>query len=275
MICCKRNYWWAIAAAIAIASAVSSKGASFTAEVSGIGRPMILIPGLSSPASVWDGTAAHFGDRYQIHKLQLAGFAGAKPIDGAFLPTVRTELAQYIRDNKLSSPIVVGHSLGAFLAFWLASSEPDLVGAVVAVDGLPFAPAAMGGKPPDEAIDNMVQFIASQTPEQFAMQTRMSMSRMIGGKENLERFGGLAAKSDPKTVARAMKELMTTDLRGDVAKIKAPVLLIAAGDEQTAEYAKQIESIKRHELVVAKDSKHFVMLDAPDFLYAAMEKFLQ
>lgn len=246
---------------------------SFKVDVKGSGRPMILIPGLSSPGSVWDGTIAHFEKRYECHRLTLAGFAGEKPIDGPLLPTVKRELADYIRAKKLARPIVVGHSLGGFLAFWLASTEPDLVGAVVAVDGLPFAPAAMGAITPEQ-IDQMMKYIASQTPEQFAMQTRMSLGMMITRKEDLERVTAAAVKTDAAMAARAMRELMTTDLRDQVANIKVPVLLIGAGNAHEA-YAKQIASIPRHELVMAKDAKHFVMLDAPDFFYATIEKFLQ
>lgn len=247
---------------------------SFRVDVKGSGRPMILIPGLSSPGEVWDGTIAHLGKRYECHRLTLAGFAGEKPIDGPFLPTVRRELVEYIRAHKLEKPIIVGHSLGGFLAFWLASSEPDLVGGVIAVDGLPYLPAAMGGTVTPEQIDQMSRYIASQTAEQFAMQTRLSLAMMITRKEDVERIATASVKSDPSTAARAMKEMMTTDLRTDVAKIKVPVLLIGAGDGE-AIYAKQIEAIPNRKLVMAKDSRHFVMLDAPDFFYATIEEFLQ
>jgi N-formylmaleamate deformylase len=246
---------------------------SFRVEVQGTGRPMILIPGLSSPAAVWDGTVAHFEKRYEMHRLTLAGFAGEKAIDEPLLPTVRRELAQYIRAKKLDKPVIVGHSLGGFLAFWLAATEPDLVGAVIAVDGLPYAPAVMGTMT-DEQLDQMAKFIGSQTAEQFAMSTRLSMGMMITRKDDLERMAAAAVKSDPATVGRAMREMMSTDLRAEVAKIKVPVLLVGAGTAEEA-YAKQIAAIPRHQLVMAKDAKHFVMLDAPELFYATIERFLE
>lgn len=257
---------------VAIATALHAAPRSFRVDVKGSGRPMILIPGLSSPGEVWDGTIAHFEKSYQCHRLTLAGFAGEKPIDGPLLPAVRAELAEYIRANKLEKPVIVGHSLGGFLAFWLASSEPDLVGAVIAVDGLPFAPAMMGAVAPEQ-IDQMSRYIGSLTAEQFELQTRMSLGMMITKKEDIERIAAPSVKSDAATVGRAMKEMMTTDLREAVAKIGVPVLLIGAGDAKDA-YAKQVASIPRHEVVMAKDAKHFVMLDAPDFFYATLDRFL-
>ena len=49
---------------------------AFRVEVSGTGRPMILIPGLASAGAVWQTTVAHFATRYTCHVLTLAGFAG-------------------------------------------------------------------------------------------------------------------------------------------------------------------------------------------------------
>jgi N-formylmaleamate deformylase len=258
---------------VAIATAVHAGPRSFHVDVKGSGRPMILIPGLSSPGAVWDGTIAHFEKTYECHSLTLAGFAGRKAIDAPLLPTVRKELVEYIRSNKLDKPILVGHSLGGFLAFWLASSEPGLVGAVIAVDGLPFAPAMMGAPLAPEQIEQMQRYVASQTPEQFELQTRMSLGMMITKKEDIERIAAASVKSDPATVGRAMKEKMTTDLRDAVSKIDVPVLLIGAGDAKDA-YEKQVASIPRHETVMAKDAKHFVMLDAPDFFLATLDRFL-
>ena len=78
---------------------------------------MILIPGLSSPAEVWDGTTAHFERRFECHRLTLAGFAGQKAIDGPLLPTVRRELAEYIRAKKLEKPVIIDESDDSLDAF--------------------------------------------------------------------------------------------------------------------------------------------------------------
>lgn len=55
---------------------------AFSVEVRGSGRPVILIPGLGCPASMWRDTVAHLhGLGYQTHALTLAGFAGKPRID--------------------------------------------------------------------------------------------------------------------------------------------------------------------------------------------------
>jgi pimeloyl-ACP methyl ester carboxylesterase len=98
---------------------------------------MILIPGLNCPGEVWDGTVAHYEDRYEKHVLSLAGFAGQARVPGPFLSPVREGIATYIREHKLDHPIVVGHSLGGYLALELAARYPDLPGRLVIVDSYP------------------------------------------------------------------------------------------------------------------------------------------
>jgi pimeloyl-ACP methyl ester carboxylesterase len=111
---------------------------SFRVQVSGSGRPMILIPGLASSGETWDTTVARYRTRFTCHVLTVAGFAGVPPIDGPLLPAVRRDLAEYIRAQKLDRPIIVGHSLGGTIALTLAIEHPDLVGPLVIVDILPF-----------------------------------------------------------------------------------------------------------------------------------------
>ena len=91
----------------------AEKTKAFVMEITGAGRPMILIPGLSSGGNVWAGAVEHFKDRYECHVVTLAGFAGQPAIEGEpFLEQVRDGLIQYIRDKKLERPVIVGHSLG-------------------------------------------------------------------------------------------------------------------------------------------------------------------
>lgn len=97
---------------------------SFTVDVQGHGRPVILIPGLACSAEVWNGTVEHLtSEGFETHALTLAGFGGTPPIhSGDYLKTFRDDLAAYIRQNKLDHPVVIGHSLGGFLALWFAAA---------------------------------------------------------------------------------------------------------------------------------------------------------
>ncbi|MBA2541886.1 MAG: alpha/beta hydrolase, partial [Deltaproteobacteria bacterium] len=113
------------------------KPLAFGVEVKGEGRPVVLIPGLGCPGEVWESTVEALGEGYETHVLTLSGFAGRPAIKEPLSAAVRRDLARYIRSRKLDRPIIVGHSMGGFIAYWLASYHPDLTGPVIVVDAGP------------------------------------------------------------------------------------------------------------------------------------------
>jgi pimeloyl-ACP methyl ester carboxylesterase len=261
---------------------------AFAVTVTGKGAPMILIPGLTCSGEVWDSTVAHYKDRYQCHVLTLAGFAGQPPIKPPMLETVRKELAAYIRAKGLNHPVIVGHSLGGFLAFSLASSEPKLVGPIVAVDGLPFFAALMDPAATEQSARAMAEGfrsgMAASKREDFLAQNRQMMAGMVTDPAKLELISGWAAKCDIPSVAEAMGDMVSTDLRQKISAIQTPVLLIGAAGFATAPealsgaraaYEAQVAKIPNHKVVMAEHAKHFVMYDDPKFLFQAMDEFLK
>jgi pimeloyl-ACP methyl ester carboxylesterase len=258
---------------------------SFTVKVTGTGRPVLFIPGLGCDGSVWDGTLAHLGGKVQAHVVSLAGFAGNPPIGTPLIPTAREEIIEYVRQNHLDHPIIVGHSLGAFLAYWIAETAPDVIGGAIPVDGAPFFPALFDPSATPEAVkpdvDKMAAGFAALAPDAFATRMSQFLGQMISKPEDKQRVGAVAGKSDPKTTADAIAFVFTTDLRPDLGKIKARVVLVVADmkgqtprDALVSTWNGLIAAIPRHELVVIDDSRHFVMLDQPEAFYAALDKSL-
>lgn len=254
--------------------------APFAARVVGHGPPVILIPGLASPGSIWDGLVQHMAARHECHLLTLAGFAGEPPLtsEAPYLATERDAIIAYARALRLKRPILVGHSLGGFLAFWIAATVPDEVGPIVAVDGVPWLMALSDQIPTANQAraqaERMRAFFASLSSEAFARQNSAALAAMITSAEDVQRVATAAAKSAPKTVGEAIYEMMTTDLRQDVARIRTPVLLIGAADGARDAYEAQVERVRAHTVVMAERTRHFVMLDNLSWLKTRIDAFL-
>ncbi len=261
---------------------------AFKAEVTGQGKPIIFIPGLASSGEVWNGTVQRFCGPNQCHVLTLAGFAGQAAIEQPLLPAVEEELAAYISANKLEKPTIVGHSLGGFVALKLASDHPDKVGRLVIVDSLP----ALGAtQMPDITPDQMKAMAArmrdgmlAQDEAARAAAQRRTVGSMATAPADVERIIGWGKQSDRSTVASAMYQLMSSDLRGDVARIKAPTLVLgtwiafkdyapraAIAETFKAQYAK----LDGAQIELADTARHFIMYDDPEWMYARMEQFLK
>lgn len=261
---------------------------AFDVHVSGRGAPMILVPGLMSAATVWDDVVAHYRDRFQVHVLQLPGFAGQPAIgDSAVLARVGADLQRYIREQRLTRPVLVGHSLGGLIVFGVAARAPELVGSVISVDGLPFAAAVqVSGATPAvmrPTADAIRAGYRQLTPEQLEAQMRPALSVMTSNAAFADTLAAWSRRSDAATVGRVLAEALTMDLRLDVAHIRTPVLLVGtfgqAGDSvgrtrTRAAYEAQVAAIPRHHVAMAEHSRHFVMVDDLPWLLATMDTFL-
>jgi N-formylmaleamate deformylase len=272
----------------ASASANERQQPPFRVEVTGHGQPMILIPGLSSSGEVWASTVSRYQSNYECHVLTLAGFAGQPPVKGPFLETVGRGIIQYIREKKLNRPVIVGHSLGGFLALWLASTEPDLVGPIVVVDSLPFLAAAQMPGATVESVRPRAEemrkaMAAPQSPEQRRQAQASILQTMISDPAKIELATKWGLASDPETVAQAIYELFTTDLRADLARIKTPVLIVgtwiglkqyASRDQIEKTFRQQYATLPDYKFVMSEKGKHFVMFDDPETLFREMDSFL-
>lgn len=271
-----------------LSAAQTASTVPFEVEVHGSGEPMLLIPGMTSSGDVWDATVAHFEERYEVHVLTLAGFAGVPPVDAdPFLRTQRDAVLDYIRSEGLERPVIMGHSLGGFLLYWIAATDPEAVGPVVAVDGVPFLPALQQPDADETTMaaraEQMATFYASMSPEQMRQQSRMAAQAMVSDSAAADTIAAWGARSHPATAGRAFAEMMTTDLRDEVAAISRPLLLVMAGggmagaarERIRSAYAGQIEAAPEGRVVVAEDARHFIMFDDPEFLHEAVDAFLQ
>ncbi|HWO25342.1 MAG TPA: alpha/beta hydrolase [Kofleriaceae bacterium] len=242
---------------------------AFGVEVSGEGPPIIFIPGLGSPGEVWADTVLALEERYECHVLTLSGFAGRPPIDEPLSAAVRRDLTRYIRSRRLERPVIVGHSMGGFIALWLAASTPENIGALVVVDA---GPALTGDL--DEAKLLRSRW-AEATDEEFAFQSKYMYTGMVTDKKRLEAISSLAAKSDRRTIGDAIYEMMVTDLTDRMPKIQAPVLFVLADGGLQQRIRKQVEGVRDKEIVVIPKARHFVMLDDPKRFVEAIEAFFE
>ncbi|RZK45018.1 MAG: alpha/beta hydrolase, partial [Hymenobacter sp.] len=139
---------------------------TFVVKVVGKGRPVLLIPGLTCPGAVWDETVARYQQQYQCHVVSLAGFGGVapqQPVSAHLLQDVRDQLLAYVKAQQLRKPVVVGHSLGGFVALWMAATDPAALGPLEIVDSLPFLTGAQNPTATAESIRPQAEAIRQQT----------------------------------------------------------------------------------------------------------------
>jgi len=261
--------------------------------VLGSGPDVVLIPGLSSTPAVWAATMAALPG-YRYHLIHVSGFAGRPAganAEGPFLEPVAGEIARYIREARLERPAVVGHSMGGTWGIMLAARHPELVGKLMVVDMLPYIgimmrQAGMTDEQLTAQISQMETMLASAPPEQRRMFTSMMVSSMINTESEKQPNINASLASDQVVSARAFAELLRTNLLEDVARIRAPLVVLyvqpagqpggpAISPEQI-DRAYQLSYRAAPQAVVTRvpNSAHFVMFDNAPFFRDQLRQFL-
>ena len=263
---------------------------SFTVRVVGKGRPVILIPGLTCPGAVWDETVARYQSRYRCHVLSLAGFGGVPAASGSptagFLPVVRDQLLTYIKTQKLDRPAVIGHSLGGFMGLWLSTTQPDAIGPLVILDSLPFLAAIQNPATTVETARPMAEGMRKQAAGKMPMaQQRQMVASMVTDTARQSLVARWGQASEPASVAQAMYEMYTTDLRGDLGVVRQPVLVLgtwaayqpygATLASTRAIFAAQYTKLPQHRIEMSEAGKHFIMYDDTAWFFQQTDAFLQ
>jgi pimeloyl-ACP methyl ester carboxylesterase len=155
------------------------------------------------------------------------------------------------------------------------------------VDMLPFLGAMFGG--PTATVES-VRPIAEQMRTGIATSSgeprRKQIEQTIAGMVRTEALRpGIVAHSlasHPAASGQAMYDLVTSDLRPDVAKIKAPLTVLyvtpqgaPVTDAQMEQfYAMSYAGAPQAVLKRIPDSYHFIMLDAPERFQSELKEFL-
>ncbi len=265
-------------------------GRHFTVLVEGQGRDVVLIPGLSTPRTVWNETRAKLKGRYRLHIIQIRGF-GDEPMsdrDGPLLEPFIRELTDYIDDeivdrNNHQKAIVIGHSLGGLATMTLAARYPQGVEKAMIIDSLPFFGLLFG---PDTTVETlqpqaaaMRDALITKDSGEVDDRTLQTMSRTAAGQDQVAAW---ARAADTGTMAQLTYDLMTTDVRPLLPAIIMPVTMlypvdvsIMAEPRITEMYKAAFTGAKTVTFEKIDDSRHFIMLDQPKAFAASVERFLQ
>ncbi len=253
----------------------------FTVQKSGSkGKNIILIPGFMSSSSVWNETVTQLNKSNTCHVLQMAGFAGSKPVGQAKMSSWRESISNYIKDQKIEKPIIIGHSLGGVLAMDIAAHHSNLIQSIVVVDALPSLTALMN--PTFKASENpdcqqIVDYFTGMSPEQFkAMQTQTA-NGMSAIPEKQKEIIDWSLQSDRLFSAQMYCDFNNTDLRGTLQHIQVPslILLNAQFSQIKDTMETQFAGLKKKNIQFANTPMHFLMYDAKDWFMEKISAFIQ
>ena len=253
---------------------------SFNVQISGKGSAVILIPGFSCSGDVWSETVKQLAVNHKCYVITFPGFAGVKPQANPQFAEWKDEVANYIRNNKIEKPIVIGHSLGGGMALWLAADYPQLIGKVLVVDALPclgamFNPAFKAQAKPDCSM--FVNRFTSMNEQQFYDMQKKNIASLMADTAMQETVINWSVKSDRNTLAQIFCQFTNTDLRETLARVKCPSLVLLEPSFKGYDDAvhQQYGKLKNVKLKYAAKGLHFIMYDDKAWYLNEVKQFLR
>jgi len=255
----------------------------------GTGPDVVLLHGFASSSDVWKGVAETLKNRFTLHLIQVAGFAGIPApvkVPSIYLDTIRDEVLRYLEEQNLDSPSLVGHSMGGFTSIRVAAKGPERVARVIVIDSLPFFSLIFNPSATVEFMSPqakaMEQAMIAQNETQFAEQAKRSIAILTKQETKRELALQWSTTSDRKVYAQFLRELLTNDARSELKMIRCPVTVIYPFDEGANVTEDRVRGLYRTaytdlngvRLHGVAESFHFIMWDQPEQLIKILNEAL-
>ena len=253
---------------------------SISVKTSGTGNPILFLPGFATPGEVWNPTAADL-PQHSAHIVTYAGFGGVAPVEMPWYDKLKTDLIDYITSKNLDKLTLVGHSMGGNLAMDLAASLPDRIQKIVIADALScMREVMMPGVPAEALVYESPYNDQLLNMDEAALSTYLTQmtQNMISKPDDQAMVKAWMTAADRKTFVYGYTDLLKLDSRSLFPSIKAPVLLMVAGQPYGPgaldTMKKQYEGLENTTFAFASDSKHYLMLDQHDWFIEQLNSFL-
>jgi pimeloyl-ACP methyl ester carboxylesterase len=118
---------------------IKAKGDGVKIQVAvwkGKGKPILCVHGLTANCRCWDLLASSLSPRHKVLAMDLRGRGlSDSPPSGYSVENHCRDILALMDDQNLERPVLMGHSLGAFISLVFAAKYPRRLDRLILVDG--------------------------------------------------------------------------------------------------------------------------------------------
>ena len=227
---------------------VKAKGDGINIQLAiweGKGKQILCAHGITANSRFWDCLASTLSPQHKVIAMDLRGRGlSDKPSTGYSVENHCKDILALIKDQGLNRPVLMGHSLGAFISLVLAAQNPKKIDRLILVDGggklseVQMAKVFSGIKP---SLDRLGQVFPSfdaylslmkQAP--FLQPWNAYMEAYFRYEvENVE--GGVRSRVHPEHINEEARNLQNTNSKEFYKEVKVPTLILRATKGMLAE----------------------------------------
>ncbi|WP_409342940.1 alpha/beta fold hydrolase [Paenibacillus sp. MBLB4367] len=242
----------------------------------GSGLPVVLLHGFCGSGAYWDQVVPTLAQHYRVIVPDQRGHGESDaPEDVYTMEVLAEDVAQLLRTLKIDKAVLLGHSLGGYVALAFAERYPKKLKGFGLIHSAAF-PDDEQGKTNRTKNMNLIRekgldpFIEGLIPKLFAPEHVESMPEQVEKALKI----GKATKRDG-----AIRTLAGMRVRPDRTAVlkgaKVPVLLVAGEKDQIVAPDKtfNVNKPNMHKFLL-EEAGHMSMYEAPEMLLEAIQLFL-
>lgn len=240
-------------------------------EVSGEGKPVILIHGWLCTHETVKIIANHLSQNFKVYNIDVVGFGRSELPDNPMNSDAYGDwLKSFISNLKIENPILIGHSHGGRMILDYTSRHLGDANKIVLIDS-----AGIKNK-------RHLKYYFRVYTFKF-LKNIFKILPKVEGVQNMNQrainyFGSSDYKSSPEVLRKSMSIFVNEDLREQMEKIDVRTLIVW-GEKDTATPLWQGEEmnrrIKNSKLVVIKNADHFPFLRDTAKFFNTVDEFLK
>jgi 3-oxoadipate enol-lactonase len=200
------------------------------AAQAGDGPPLFLLHSLLSDRASFDAVAPKLSQSFRVIVPELPGFGRSHAMGGG-LADIADRIAEAVSDAAGGEDaIVLGNGFGGFVALQMAVRHPQIATRLILADcGAAFSEDGR------QAFRNMA---AASKAKGLTAITDTAMRRLFapefqeGHPELMRDRREAFLRTDPEVFRAACAQLAELDLRGELAKVKVPVLVVVGEHDE-------------------------------------------
>ena len=240
---------------------------------------LLFLHGVGGGHAAWNRQVPYFAALgYRGHAWDQPGYGGTALVDPYDLEQVCGVLQRLIESLGGEPVVLVGHSMGGFVAQEAYARFPQLIKALV----LGFTSPSFGGGS-SEFVDKFIAARIGPLDEGCSMAEVAArlLPSMRGSKsqpEGVAHAERVMAAIPPATYRKAVQLLTTFDRRAQLSAIAVPALLVAGSEDRVAPanvMQRMAQKIPGAEFVLLEGCGHLGPMDQPEPFNEALRGFLE
>jgi 3-oxoadipate enol-lactonase len=245
------------------------------AAETGKGPPLFLLHSLLSDRASFDAVAPKLSQSLRVIVPELPGFGRSQAVGGG-LADIADRMAEAVKDGSDGEgAIVLGNGYGGFVALQMAVRHPGIATRLILADS--------GAAFSDQGREAFRSMAAAASARGLAAITDVAMRRLFAPEFQAAHPGLMRdrseafLKTDPEVFCAACAQLAELDLRGELAKVKVPVLVVVGEhDEATPPpMSHQLAALLPDaRLKILPGCAHVPQLQSPKLFLEAISDFL-